>query len=128
MWPWPRFTIQACRESSVVKPVEMRAISDAVLCRSSGSLGWGMDYIDLDIGGGNFDMVVPGDRMGGTVFEKRRHNGLFNTVYCDGHVEALRRQQFSSWQSETMLRQWNNDDQPHWELVNQNNLPEQWPP
>lgn len=38
--------------------------------------------------------------------EERQHNQRSNSVYCDGHVDALRREQFFDWQNPERLRQW----------------------
>jgi prepilin-type processing-associated H-X9-DG protein len=42
---------------------------------------------------------------------KRLHNGMFNMLFCDGHVEAMRPADLFSAQPE-MLRRWDRDNQP----------------
>jgi len=44
--------------------------------------------------------------------EQRRHRGLFNIVFCDGHVESMRINQLFAT-SDSVTRRWNLDNQPH---------------
>jgi prepilin-type processing-associated H-X9-DG protein len=117
MWPTKTFTISACSETAVVNPARMRSMSDAILfgMGDSPNTAYGEDYIDLNIGGGTD--FVPGGRSEGVAMEKRRHNGRFNTLYCDGHVDSLRRTQYFDWYSDAGLREWNNDDRSHREMI-----------
>ena len=116
MWPTPRFYLLPCRDSAVLKPSEMRALADAVLIYAYAPrrTAAGMNYIDVNIYGGTGG--APG-REDGVPMEKRRHNNRFNSVYCDGHVDSLRREAFFDWKDPARLRQWNNDNRPHPELV-----------
>jgi prepilin-type processing-associated H-X9-DG protein len=91
----------------------MRALSDAILdyAYSPTRTAAGLNYIGIKIDVRN----IPG-RTDAVPMEKRRHNSRFNSVYGDGHVDSLRREQFFDWRDPARLRQWNNDDQPHAEL------------
>jgi prepilin-type processing-associated H-X9-DG protein len=97
----------------------MRAVADANLMNVGGAAGMG--YLDFHVGGkgpytpGLSSAYFPG--RGPVDWEARRHNGKFNCAYCDGHVAALPRAKFFDAQDPEMLRQWNNDNQPHPELV-----------
>lgn len=44
--------------------------------------------------------------------ELRRHRGLFNIVFCDGHVEAMRTNHLFAT-TDSVTRRWNLDNQPH---------------
>ena len=44
--------------------------------------------------------------------EGRRHRGVFNIAFCDGHVESLRTNNLFAI-TESVTRRWNLDNQPH---------------
>jgi prepilin-type N-terminal cleavage/methylation domain-containing protein/prepilin-type processing-associated H-X9-DG protein len=46
----------------------------------------------------------------------RRHRGRFNLTFCDGHVEAIAEKRLFT-KEEATLRRWNNDHEPHPELL-----------
>jgi prepilin-type processing-associated H-X9-DG protein len=48
--------------------------------------------------------------------QHRRHNGKFNIWFCDGHIEYLPFQNLIS-RDDARLRRWNNDNQPHKDLL-----------
>ncbi len=47
---------------------------------------------------------------------RQRHRGFFNMLFCDGHMESLKMEQLYA-KTDSALRRWNNDDEPHRELV-----------
>jgi prepilin-type processing-associated H-X9-DG protein len=47
---------------------------------------------------------------------KRRHNGRYNTLFCDGHVDSLAREGLFG-ESNDELSRWNNDHAPHREYL-----------
>jgi prepilin-type N-terminal cleavage/methylation domain-containing protein/prepilin-type processing-associated H-X9-DG protein len=47
---------------------------------------------------------------------RKRHDARWNTVFCDGHVASYRSKEIWSFDP-TWLRNWNNDHQPHPELL-----------
>lgn len=116
-WPTASFQLQACRESAVLSPANMRAVADANLMLVGGAAGMG--YLDFHMGGTG--PYSPGNvsysSQKSADWEARRHNGQFNCAYCDGHVVGIRRSRFFDQQDPEMLRQWNNDNRPHAELV-----------
>ncbi|MBU6401201.1 MAG: DUF1559 domain-containing protein [Verrucomicrobia bacterium] len=119
--------------SRVLHPSDMTALGDAVL----------IDRMNLDsavlpgvpqrrnyIGLGNLDLneqvgvTVSGSlagRVGSNAAsladEERRHNGLWNILSCDGHVESLKLKRLFSTTDLGMMQRWNNDDVAHAELV-----------
>jgi len=48
---------------------------------------------------------------------QRRHNERFNILFCDGRVESFRIETLFTTNSDASLARWNNDHQPHWELI-----------
>ena len=46
----------------------------------------------------------------------KRHDGRYNIAFCDGHVEAIRGAKLFD-RTETALRRWNNDHEPHADLL-----------
>jgi prepilin-type N-terminal cleavage/methylation domain-containing protein/prepilin-type processing-associated H-X9-DG protein len=46
----------------------------------------------------------------------KRHSGRYSVVFCDGHVEFIRRDKLFQ-KTETALKRWNNDNEPHAELL-----------
>jgi prepilin-type N-terminal cleavage/methylation domain-containing protein/prepilin-type processing-associated H-X9-DG protein len=101
-------------ESHVRSPSDMIAIGDSTLFepsfpngpkRPTGS-GW----------------LSPPNGWGGTKASydskatKARHNGAFNVGFCDGHAESIKIRKLIE-KSDQALRRWNNDNEPHRELV-----------
>lgn len=109
----------AIREAGVLRPADMIAFGDAWLCR----VGMGGPQLHL-IGIPRLgpEPLPPGNSLGGPwlrlgdgIFQ-RRHNFLFNVLFCDGHVETLGMDNLNSTRPDVLAR-WNNDGQPHQELV-----------
>jgi prepilin-type N-terminal cleavage/methylation domain-containing protein/prepilin-type processing-associated H-X9-DG protein len=46
----------------------------------------------------------------------KRHKGRYNIVFCDGHVESIRRHKLFE-ETDHALRRWNNDNEPHSDLL-----------
>lgn len=46
----------------------------------------------------------------------RRHSGRYNVGFCDGHIESIPRLRLFE-RSDSALRRWNNDNQPHADLL-----------
>ncbi len=42
-----------------------------------------------------------------------RHDGGFNVLFCDGHVELLKPQRLFDWREDEVLKHWNRDNLPH---------------
>jgi prepilin-type processing-associated H-X9-DG protein len=92
-------------ESTVVAPSEMFAIADAQAqnlqsaSKQNSVFTWTYIRAFRNIAG-----PLPGEII-------TRHGGLFNFLYCDGHVQSLKR---SYWMNFTNSSQnWNNDHRPH---------------
>jgi prepilin-type processing-associated H-X9-DG protein/prepilin-type N-terminal cleavage/methylation domain-containing protein len=126
-------SIQPLREAGVVKPSEMIEVGDALFWPLPGN-STGADYQqppqgDYDLSRGFPDEWVDGTGLfnsGGIVFANglpgnprdpiykniaRRHNGLWNITFCDGHVETLKASQLFATRNPAVAQRWNCDDQ-----------------
>jgi len=107
----PEANYRANRESEVRQPSDMIGFGDGVLSDA----GNGALSADLFL----WSFVVlrpsPAPRWAYDVaLQNRRHNGRFNTWFCDSHVETIRLQALVSDQN---LKRWNNDNLPHRDLL-----------
>jgi prepilin-type N-terminal cleavage/methylation domain-containing protein/prepilin-type processing-associated H-X9-DG protein len=118
-------------ETQVMAPADMIAIGDANLSWDLPSImqayfginatqisydGWAL----LDINVRNKEERPNfGGSQGVIQATLHRHNGRYNIVFCDAHVEGVRRD-FLFQQSDVGLRRWNNDNQPHADLLMSN--------
>ena len=48
----------------------------------------------------------------------KRHNGNCVVMFCDGHAESTKRRDLVDPQSDKWRRRWNNDNEPHSDLLN----------
>lgn len=107
------------REQDVVNPSRMIALGDAVLTDSRN-----VKHIDRQTPAGEFDLSfgIQVDflvRMREPQFQRwhpRRHRGLWNILFCDGHVETLKTHQAFDPYNLEVRRLWNNDNLPHREF------------
>jgi prepilin-type N-terminal cleavage/methylation domain-containing protein/prepilin-type processing-associated H-X9-DG protein len=53
------------------------------------------------------------ERLGNTARAKRRHGGIANIAFADGHTEAVPLQTLFADESDAALSRWNRDHQPH---------------
>lgn len=105
--------LQAIPESRVVNPSGMLAVGDSNLrvfppARPAGILVISLYQTRLGLSTSFREPIY------GAV--KRRHPVPWNTVFCDGHVEAFKTSDFISPEDHS-LRRWNNDNLPHRELL-----------
>ena len=116
---------QPIGEAQVLHPADMFAFGDSVLGWVDNEY-WGISNQRIT-GFGDFVLanIRPGNSMRGTLGNRvllgdgiyqRRHNLRFNVLFCDGHLETLKIENLFSLRPEVMAR-WNNDNQPHPELV-----------
>lgn len=91
----------AIKEKSVVVPCDMITIGDAWSSDDNGQ-------IDFDLNMGVWNL---GDGRPPSILQFR-HNGRYNIVFCDGHVECMRPEILFSWDNDR-LRHWNRDNLPH---------------
>jgi hypothetical protein len=115
---------RAVRESEVFSPSSMIAMGDAPITAleatpdrpaipavGSSDLDhfWGLEYIlDTNL------MITPRSDV---LFTRKRHQGRWNIVSCDGHTQNLKTQTLFNYKSDDMLSLWSRDHRPHCELL-----------
>lgn len=123
--------VRPIRENAVLAPADMIAVGDSIIMHGRpGSLNAGMVTGDIAFGVGTAPNIVSvwvELRLTGMGFlpsikadielRRRRHQGKWNVVFCDGHVETLTTRQLFDARQDRVLERWNNDHQPHRELV-----------
>jgi prepilin-type processing-associated H-X9-DG protein/prepilin-type N-terminal cleavage/methylation domain-containing protein len=118
------------RDSQIVNPSDMIAIGDAVL-------GWSLPlYGSPTLGAAGDDDLSPVQsssihsvwvQLGHGLYYptdapvlgwyKQRHNGRFNVLFCDGHVEGLKVRDLFDLGQDQVLKRWNRDNLPHREVL-----------
>ncbi len=89
------YSIKPISESEVVYPSDMMAMGDV-------------------LAGGNF---LREPDLAESKAASIRHQGKFNVVFCDGHVESTTLQFLFTDTSDAALSRWNRDHQPHRERL-----------
>jgi prepilin-type processing-associated H-X9-DG protein/prepilin-type N-terminal cleavage/methylation domain-containing protein len=118
----PGVNYRANRETEVLKPTEMIGTGDGWMWPYSGEGIWrpsdGKLMINPPLSDAiRISRVSPVSSWSyWQGIQKRRHNGKFNIWFCDGHVEYLPFDNFTS-RDEGKLGRWNNDNQPHKDLL-----------
>jgi len=115
------YSIRCIRENEVPNPSEMLGIGDSYFAwlledppgGPRGIAGVLLGDPDLSAGFISYSTFWPYYEPR---FAKRRHNGRWNMLFCDGHVQTVRLEQFQDWRNDNVRRLWNNDHEPHWEF------------
>lgn len=106
------------RESEVLQPADMIGIGDGLLLRLNRNSRLYLDTVlDDGLAGGQWaswsDSWLINFRPNDV-----RHSGRFNVAFLDGHIEYTRYQLMWSYAPDRLAK-WNNDHQPHRELLPQ---------
>lgn len=107
------FPYRPLPESRVLVPSDMISIGDIGLREATGYV------IDLGdgIGFSPEGISAPPEIIQTRVnAARKRHGSKSNIVFCDGHVEGLKFTRLYANQ-ESQLKRWNNDNQPHTNLI-----------
>lgn len=123
----PVYTYQyrAVRESEVLKPSVMLAAADANFIVAYDTLdAWQVvGYSDLSAAlelywhtGIPPTSTIPILSTLWTATNKR-HNGRWNTLFCDGHVQTMTAKKLFDTTDPAVLRLWNRDNEPHADLL-----------
>ncbi len=105
-------------ESRVLIPSDMIAIGDNGLRESQGLVIATGDSIGFSPEG---ILFTPDSIRKLASATKKRHGSRSNVAFCDGHVEGLEFSQLYA-NKESQLKRWNNDNQPHTQLVSTQDL------
>lgn len=92
-------------ESAVLVPSDMVAIGDAY-AEADLQTPYGLTEMP------GYGFVIPGMGTRARKSTRTRHTGVFNVVFCDGHVEHMKPSVLFG-RKEAQLRRLNNDNQPH---------------
>jgi prepilin-type processing-associated H-X9-DG protein len=113
---WPMIWLPgATPESSIVSPANMICTGDSRVRKQ----GVGEPVITLQ-GANWFAPETPSSTLYSPYeTDLERHAGGRNVVFCDGHVESLKRKRLFA-PVETVRRRWNTDNQPHPETWGEN--------
>ena len=115
--------LRLIRESEVVAPSDMVAIADANLAGNTDEdpdpfFGYAslqdpwQGGIYLEVGFNYSGPAFPGAKAS-AVGIRRRHDGRWNVVFCDGHVEGLKTKQLFDLRREDIAVRWNTDHLSH---------------
>jgi len=121
------------REEQLASPSDMIGIGDSLLHffdfhpsyaqapRGRAILGWGnFGPFEAKAHWPEFGLVpkVPvSDAAKIRVLNRNRHDGQFNVMFCDGHVEGAGTANLFDVRRDEVLRRWNKDNMPHRDLV-----------
>lgn len=129
MFPMSADDIIQTKETMIRKPDDMIEIGDAVILASSVENGQPFGNKDLSVGLWlgrlYYTPVDPSDKteINSKNAVMKRHNGKFNIIFCDSHLESLSPKIFNV-NNDATLRRWNNDNQPHREGYYASSMPD----
>jgi prepilin-type processing-associated H-X9-DG protein len=116
------------KEADVVSPSQMIALGDGFTAYKRAYNSDGQNYsmdggllLESEVLGRG--QSIEGDLLSESIRPheaRRRHQGLLNMIYCDGHVEGGKIQRWFFTKTIEDIRQWNADNQPHpevWDLL-----------
>lgn len=101
---------QPVRESQIASPADMMAVGD-------GFVGNSRIILDFCYSLWRTSSGAESEIAGSTRRAYARHSGKANMVFCDGHVEGPRLKTLFGDDSDSALRRWNRDNQPHRERL-----------
>ena len=118
-WDWDPATFGVCflvplPETQVKAPDDMIVFGDNF---------WVFTDREMDYEAGGIARSVPGGGHDAATVERsireanRRHGGFANVVFGDGHVAGMKFQPLFFDESDDALRRWNNDHEPHREVL-----------
>ena len=98
------------REPKVRVPDDMIALGDGYAALNTGKIWADHGVIGINFKGGLYSELAEEQVM-------TRHRGKLNVVFCDGHTLAIKVHSLLFDHSDDALRRWNNDHEPHRELL-----------
>jgi prepilin-type N-terminal cleavage/methylation domain-containing protein/prepilin-type processing-associated H-X9-DG protein len=109
----------AIREGDVSCPSDMVAMADAVLevCfpyPPFSVIGQDLLFAIPPLGSGWVtELGYPNPTPGSIDLQPKRHGGVWNVLFCDGHVQALTTKAFLDPRSDAVVQRWNRDHVAH---------------
>jgi prepilin-type N-terminal cleavage/methylation domain-containing protein/prepilin-type processing-associated H-X9-DG protein len=100
--------ISQIRDPLVRVPNDMIAFGDAYVEYDTGKFAGDHSAIGINFRGGYSPLTSP---------PEKRHGGKLLVVFCDGHTAAMKLRDLLLDHSDEALRRWNNDHEPHRELL-----------
>jgi prepilin-type N-terminal cleavage/methylation domain-containing protein/prepilin-type processing-associated H-X9-DG protein len=108
---------QTRRATDVVAPSDMLAMGDAALSNPAPTNSLGPNVCAYgDFEPGRLFSLLLGIKSLVDPADNRRHRKVYNVVFCDGHVEGLKRKLLFSIAPSSMQR-WHSDHKPHTEVL-----------
>jgi len=101
-------------ELAVKVPSDMIAFGDAISRMGGNVISIGNARLSID--GGGFGNAPDPFLQDVKARARKRHNGSANVIFCDGHTESSKLLKLFG-RSDATLKRWNNDNQPHRELL-----------
>jgi prepilin-type processing-associated H-X9-DG protein len=101
------------KQAAVRAPVEMLELGDSQIFAISSANLVGSD--ELFFGGWGYEGYgpEPQDAQNKIIESNRRHNGKFNLVFCDGHLERIPISRLFDVADPAIRRRWCYDNEPH---------------
>jgi prepilin-type processing-associated H-X9-DG protein len=101
-------TVVPINETQVVRPSDMLAYGDAMIIPPNTT-----ELIGSFLAFPLYGSVLPQqNRLTYRAFERRRHGGVFDVVFADGHTEFAKGVKLFSRNPDN-LKRWNRDNMPH---------------
>jgi len=113
--PW---ALVPLKESALRSPSQMIAFGDTTvhLVGSFGTTPYPRGWLSIRVWNDALASEMTSDNSWAQAFNSR-HNGSWNHTFCDGHVERGRFKLLAT-RDNNWLARWNNDNQPHFEVIN----------
>jgi prepilin-type N-terminal cleavage/methylation domain-containing protein/prepilin-type processing-associated H-X9-DG protein len=116
--------VTCTRESDVVCPSDMIAVGDAALWtfgHFSFTSTWNLPAPGSVLYNTEIGLAAAwdpnGDIQDTLKYIRKRHDGRWNMVFCDGHAVTFKTTELVDYHSDPVLQHWNRDHLPHRELV-----------
>lgn len=109
-------TIPAVKEAGIAAPADLIAFGDLPVFFHSAVSPGGLPGQSYPVGRFDFPFFQMNSnqpaRLQGSRYESQRHQGLFNVVFCDTHVEHLKVDELFGI-TDDVTQRWNRDHLPH---------------
>ena len=101
-------------ETAVKTPEDMIAFGDNFVVYRNHLMATGLGVISRSASGSTYGAASVEESIHSA---SRRHGGFANVVFCDGHVAGMKFAPLFFDEGDDALRRWNNDHEPHREVL-----------